>query len=256
MQHFRNTGIYISNCPLSGNNNEQMKNASCLIPLCILFGLIVTELHAQDLNDEMKKRLRQSLITPEKQSGQQQYQHSPQILPEQDREILKVSPTTRLPTRGDKIQLLNPPEKYKTLVWADEFDGDALDENKWEIQLGTGGSVGLFLWGNNEQQFYRRENISVENGLLRIRAQRENFGNMEYTSGRIRSLNLGDFKYGRMEARIRMDNTPGLWHAFWMLPSNPPVGWPMSGEIDVMEYVGNMPNVILHYIHLDRILLH
>lgn len=116
MQHSRNAGIYRSKRPLSGNNNEQMKNASCLIPLCILFGLIVTELHAQDLNDEMKKRLRQSLITPEKQSGEQQYQHSPQILPEQDKEILKVSPTTRLPTRGDKIQLLNPPEKYKTHI--------------------------------------------------------------------------------------------------------------------------------------------
>lgn len=143
----------------------------------------------------------------------------------------------------------DPPEKYKVLVWADEFDGSALDENKWEVQLGTGVSVGLFLWGNNEQQFYRRENITVENGLLRIRSQRENFQNMQYTSGRIRSLNKGDFKYGRMEARIRMDNTPGLWHAFWMLPSNPPIGWPMSGEIDIMEYVGNMPNLILNYIH-------
>lgn len=90
-----------------------MKNTSCFIPLCILFGLIVMETDAQDLNDEMKKRLRQSLIAPEKQTGEQQYQRSPQILPGEDKEVLKVSPFTKLPTRGDRIQVLNPPEKYE-----------------------------------------------------------------------------------------------------------------------------------------------
>jgi beta-glucanase (GH16 family) len=143
----------------------------------------------------------------------------------------------------------DPDENSKVLVWSDEFDGEELDETKWEVQLGTGNSVGLYLWGNNEEQYYRKENITVENGMLRIRAQRENFQDMEYTSARIRSLNKGDFKYGRLEARIRMDNTPGLWHAFWMLPSNATQPWPISGEIDIMEYVGNMPNSILHYIH-------
>lgn len=146
-----------------------------------------------------------------------------------------------------------PPQKYKVLVWSDEFDGTELDETKWEVQLGTGGSYGLYLWGNNEQQFYRRENITVNNGVLRIRSQRENFQNMEYTSGRMRSLNKGDFKYGRIEARIKMDNAPGLWHAFWMLPSNPDVGWPISGEIDIMEFVGNTPTQVLNYIHFADI---
>ncbi|WP_298646785.1 hypothetical protein [uncultured Proteiniphilum sp.] len=90
-----------------------MKTTSYFIPLCVIFGLIVIESNAQDLNDEMKKRLRQSLITPEKQSGYQPLQHAPQILPGQDREVLKVSPTTRLPTKSDQIQVLHPPEKYK-----------------------------------------------------------------------------------------------------------------------------------------------
>lgn len=143
----------------------------------------------------------------------------------------------------------DPPEGFKTLIWSDEFDGTELDESKWEVQMGTGSSVGLYLWGNNEAQFYRKENITVENGLLRIRSQRQTFEGMDYTSGRIRSLNKGDFKHGRIEARMRMDNTPGLWHAFWMLPSNPTKPWPISGEIDIMEYVGNTPNKILHYIH-------
>lgn len=143
----------------------------------------------------------------------------------------------------------DPPNITDNLVWSDEFDGNELDESKWEVQLGTGASVGLQFWGNNEAQFYRKENITVESGILKIRAQREDFQNMLYTSARIRSLNQGDFKYGRIEARIRMDNTPGLWHAFWMLPSNPIDSWPTSGEIDIMEYVGNQSNRILHYIH-------
>lgn len=143
----------------------------------------------------------------------------------------------------------DPPENFKVLVWSDEFDGTEIDESKWEVQLGTGSSVGLYLWGNNEAQFYRKENITVENGLLRIRSQRQTFQGMDYTSARIRSLNKGDFKFGRIEARIKMDNVPGLWHAFWMLPSNASQPWPISGEIDIMEYVGNVPNKILHYIH-------
>jgi beta-glucanase (GH16 family) len=147
----------------------------------------------------------------------------------------------------------DPPSFTRVLVWSDEFDGNELDEDKWEVQLGTGSSVGLVQWGNNEAQFYRRENLSVENGLLRIRSQRENFQNMEYTSARIRSLNKGDFKYGRIEARIRMDNTPGLWHAFWMLPSSPNANWPVTGEIDIMEYVGNLPTQLLNYIHFADI---
>jgi beta-glucanase (GH16 family) len=147
----------------------------------------------------------------------------------------------------------DPPERFKSLVWSDEFDGEELDLTKWEIQLGTGSSVGLDFWGNDEKQYYRSENISVENGLLRIRSQRENFQGMEYTSARIRSLNKADFKYGRIEAKIRMDNTGGLWHAFWLLPSNAQAPWPISGEIDIMEFVGNSPNEILHYIHFASV---
>ncbi len=90
-----------------------MKDTTCLIPLCVLFGLIVTELNAQDFNDEMKKRLRQSIITPEKQSDNQFFQPNPKLLPAQKSDILKVSPFTKLPTKADRFQLLNPPEKYK-----------------------------------------------------------------------------------------------------------------------------------------------
>ena len=140
------------------------------------------------------------------------------------------------------------PTEY-VLVWSDEFNGNQLDSNKWEYQLGDGSDYGLWGWGNGEAQYYRAENATVENGRLRIKAIKEDFAGYEYTSARLRSLNRGDFKYGRMEASIKMDDAEGLWHAFWMLPSDPNDPWPISGEIDIMEYVGRQPNEVLNTLH-------
>jgi beta-glucanase (GH16 family) len=135
------------------------------------------------------------------------------------------------------------------LMWFDEFDGDELDLTKWEVQIGDGCSYGICGWGNNEKQYYRKENIAVSDGKLKIKSIKENFGGYEYTSARIRTINKGDFKYGKIEASVRMDSTKGLWHAFWMLPSKPNAVWPRDGEIDILEYVGKDPNQILNYIH-------
>lgn len=147
----------------------------------------------------------------------------------------------------------DPPEKSSELVWSDEFNGNALDESKWEYMIGDGSDYGIWRWGNNEEQYYRKENVTVENGVLKIKSFRESIAGYDYTSARIRSLNKGDFKYGRIEAGIRMDNTGGLWHAFWMLPTDQDKGWPAGGEIDIMEYVGNLPNEVIHTIHFaDR----
>ncbi len=143
----------------------------------------------------------------------------------------------------------DPIEDELLLVWADEFEGDELDTEKWEPMIGTGAEYGLWLWGNNEAQYYREENATVSSGFLRIKAIAQLYEGQEYTSARLRSLNKGDFKYGRVEASIRMDAVEGLWHAFWMLPSYPEESWPISGEIDIMEYVGNAPNEVLTYTH-------
>ena len=139
------------------------------------------------------------------------------------------------------------------LVWSDEFDGNALDESKWEAMIGDGSAYGLWRWGNNEDQYYKKENAIVEDGVLKVKAMKESIAGYDYTSARLRSLNSGDFKYGRIEASIKMADTPGLWHAFWMLPSNPTESWPISGEIDIMEYVGNKSDQLLNTIHFaDR----
>ncbi len=138
------------------------------------------------------------------------------------------------------------------LVWSDEFAGDRLDSKKWEVMLGDGTAYGLPSgWGNNEKQYYRRENIEVKDGLLVITAKKESYGGKSYTSGRVRTKGKGDWLYCRIEMRAKMPLGRGLWPAFWMLPTNSPYGgWAASGEIDIMEYIGHEPNVVhgtLHY---------
>lgn len=127
------------------------------------------------------------------------------------------------------------------LVWSDEFNG-SIGPN-WAFETGAGG------WGNNELQYYRRENATIENNALVITAKREDFGGTAYTSARMKTQGLKTFKYGRMEARMKLPAFLGAWPAFWMLGANlPQVGWPASGEIDVMEHV-NDENKVYGTIH-------
>ncbi len=136
------------------------------------------------------------------------------------------------------------------LVWSDEFAGTTLDQTKWSYQIGDGCDINLCQWGNNELQWYAQDNVSVSNGTLKIVAKRETFMSRAYTSGRIRTLNKGDIKYGRVEARMKMPIGRGLWPAFWMLPTdNVYGGWPQSGEIDIMEYLGHEPAKVLGTLH-------
>ena len=126
------------------------------------------------------------------------------------------------------------------LVWADEFDVDGLvDPSRWTYQVGGGG------WGNEELQYYteaRSENVRVEHGRLVIEARNEPFNGASYTSGRIRTIGLGDWLYGRVEVRAKLPAGRGTWPAIWMLASDSPYGsWPEMGEIDIMEAVGHEP---------------
>ena len=128
------------------------------------------------------------------------------------------------------------------LIWADEFDGTALDASKWNIQLGDGSAYDLPGWGNNELQTYRAENIAVANGQLAITARRENLDGQDYTSARINTAGKFHARYGRFEASIHAPAGQGLWSAFWMLPEHSRYGpWAASGEIDIMEVYGRHP---------------
>ena len=137
------------------------------------------------------------------------------------------------------------------LVWADEFDGSAVDPAKWEFQLGDGSQFGIPGWGNNELQWYTADNATVADGLLTIQAREESVGPFNYTSSRLRSLGRGDWTYGRFEMRARLPEGQGLWSAFWMFSSDPSIygPWAACGEIDIMESIGSDPEAIFGTIH-------
>ena len=134
--------------------------------------------------------------------------------------------------------------EYK-LVWSDEFDGTELNRNNWTVEVnGNGG-------GNNELQYYvdNTKNLEVSNGTLKIHALRENYGNKSYTSGRINSKGKQEFKYGKIEARMKLPRFSGIWPAFWTLGANyNTVGWPKCGEMDIMEAI-NDNNTVFANLH-------
>ncbi len=152
-----------------------------------------------------------------------------------------------------------PPEDERQwiLVWSDEFDGtgtnlnaNGIDLDKWGFQEGTGSQYGLVDWGNNEQQYYRKENARVEDGKLIIEAKKEVYGNKQYTSSRLFTGDTFAKKYGRFEARIKLPEGQGFWPAFWMMPKDSIYGgWAASGEIDIMEARGRIPGEASGAIH-------
>jgi beta-glucanase (GH16 family) len=120
------------------------------------------------------------------------------------------------------------------LVFEDDFDGDSLDESKWNIEEGDG-CPDLCGWGNNEQQIYSEDNITVADGILTIQGREEADGT--FTSARINTKGKFDFRYGKVEVKARLPAGQGTWPAIWMLHSDPTIygPWPLSGEIDIME---------------------
>lgn len=126
-----------------------------------------------------------------------------------------------------------------TLLWSDEFDGNTLSSDSWSHETGYGSNG----WGNDEWQLYTNSanNSSVAGGILTLSAHcasPPNCGkrNGTITSARINTLNKFAFKYGKVEARLKPPVGNGAWPAFWMLGKNfPSVGWPQSGEMDIME---------------------
>jgi beta-glucanase (GH16 family) len=122
------------------------------------------------------------------------------------------------------------------LLWSDEFDsGTVPDSAIWSYDLGSGG------WGNQELQEYTDdpENARIEGGDLVISVRRKLTGSAPtgFTSARLRTEDKLMFRYGTIEARIKVPNLQeGLWPAFWTLGSDfGTVGWPDCGELDILE---------------------
>jgi beta-glucanase (GH16 family) len=126
-----------------------------------------------------------------------------------------------------------------TLVWSDEFDGDSVNTNNWKFDIGTGDN------GNGELQYNRPDNASVEDGLLIIEAAKHDpqiiIDNQvhRYTSSKLKTEDLFEFQYGRVDIRAVVARGQGMWSAGWMLGANhSDIGWPYSGEIDIFDTIG------------------
>ena len=138
----------------------------------------------------------------------------------------------------------------RTLVWADEFD--SINTANWNHEVGGGG------WGNNELEYYTSgQNVFVQfdaaagSNVAVLEARRDNpanygcwYGTCQYTSSRMNTSGKRTFQWGRIEARLKLPQTQGIWPAFWMLGNDiGQVGWPASGELDIMEHVGFEPQI-------------
>ncbi|MBR0553430.1 glycoside hydrolase family 16 protein [Sphingomonadaceae bacterium LXI357] len=155
-------------------------------------------------------------------------------------------PDSGLSAKNGAVDLpIAVPDDYR-LVWSDEFDKPGLpDPAKWQYDTARNKQG----WANHEKQYYsadRPENARVEDGKLIITARHEtldpdtvkDYGGQEYTSARLLTRGLEQWKYGFFEISARIACGRGTWPAIWMLGTKQDVSWPEIGEIDIMEHVG------------------
>ncbi len=149
-----------------------------------------------------------------------------------------------------------------SLIWHDEFSGrsgTAPDASVWGHEVGDGTANGNPGWGNDELEYYTAgtDNAATDgHGNLAITTKAADgslqcyYGSCQYTSARLLTKNQFEVAYGRVEARIKVPRGAGLWPAFWMLGADiDQVNWPQSGEIDIMENVGRLPNQVFGTLH-------
>jgi hypothetical protein len=147
-------------------------------------------------------------------------------------ETIDVDVNFKIPTEG-----YSTPLTYDgmTLVWQDEFSGTAINEDFWTFETGTGSNG----WGNNELEYYVKENASLNEGHLVITAKKDTGFGTQYTSSRMITQAKKSITYGRVDVRALLPKGQGIWPAIWMLGENiSSVGWPKCGEIDIMEMIG------------------
>lgn len=145
------------------------------------------------------------------------------------------------------------PAPEQTLVFADEFEQDALDRGRWTTCYWWDDD-GCTNLGNQELEWYLPDNVSVGDGVLRLEARRgpvrgSDGEDYPYSSGMVTTGRSEDdqaqqprfgFQYGRVEARMRMPEGKGLWPALWLLP----LTHESRPEIDVMEVLGDTPSTL------------
>lgn len=147
------------------------------------------------------------------------------------------------------------------LVWSDEFDGTSLNPGNWTVLTSNYDPVtNNCNFGTGELEFPRAANVVVGGGVLSLRAQRTGdspadsrcagYGGRAFYSGRIHSKGKVEKRYGKIVASIKVPSGYGMWPAFWTLGSNiSAVGWPASGEIDILEWKSTEPTWMKSAVH-------
>lgn len=138
-------------------------------------------------------------------------------------------------------------QKY-VMVWNDEFNTPGLpDSTKWGYEVGK--------IRNNELQYYtykRMENARIQDTVLILEARKEAYKGSDYTSASLISRYKGDWLYGKFEFSAKDPGGRGTWPAIWMMPTDDVFGgWPKSGEMDIMEYVGMNPDNLYYTVHYE-----
>jgi beta-glucanase (GH16 family) len=163
--------------------------------------------------------------------------------------LLLIACGTAAPPTETAVRPPPPPDLTRdgwALVWHDEFEGPEINADVWTHEIGGHG------WGNGENQYYTDDpdNAFIEDGMLVIQALERNYLGKPFTSARLTTQGKLTQQYGRIEARIQIPTGKGIWPAFWMLGENyDTVGWPRSGEIDIMENIGSEPWVVHGTLH-------
>jgi beta-glucanase (GH16 family) len=131
----------------------------------------------------------------------------------------------------------------------------ALSSAYWRYDLGTGGPTDQ-NWGNDEAEYYtdNPDNVGIYNGLLTITARKQTYDGQQYTSARIKTQDLVDFEYGKIDVVAKLPSGIGTWPAIWLLPQNniyyynspntDPLQYLNDGEIDIMESIGAQPGIV------------
>lgn len=153
-------------------------------------------------------------------------------------------------------QTFTPNIASGTLVWSDEFTNSGSSNIPPSAAVWTY-DTGLDCCGNNELETYCAPTSNATpcsssnpnafvgtDGYLHVVAMQPTAGVATYTSARLKSQGLLSFMYGRIEARMKLPESQGMWPAFWMLGNNiTKINWPACGELDIMEHIdgGNPP---------------
>ena len=157
----------------------------------------------------------------------------------------KPSPTPTATPTPFPVNPDTPEKEGYNILWCDEFDGEELNRDLWNVDVRKKG------WTNNELQRYAdgEGNVYVEDGCLKIHAF--DLGDGEYTSGRVTSFGKADFTYGYIEVKAKVPEGQGLWPAIWMMPTKESKygSWPACGEIDIVEMLGHQTGITYSNIH-------